>query len=216
MFSFLPLIDNSDEAFSLNLIQMNLIQMIDIRWSFLLLSKLAIISSKTIFCVSCLYCILQYFFFIHITRVSNKSSGAQPEISQGRGGLGILGHFYKHFVKNTRKKGRAGKNLGVWMDTIRAYFTKSGHFIPIFKIEQDRPRPPPLPPCCASEALELFKCLNPVLSCLLIKNWCFASGDVSIESIDCILLSSFEIKAILLISSIKTLCLSLLKAEGGL
>ena len=123
MFSFLPQIDNSDEAFSLNLIQMNLIQMIDIRWSFLLLSILAIISSKTIFCVSCLYCILQYFFFIHITRVSNKSSGAQPEISQGSGGLGILGHFYKHFVKNTRKKGRAGKNLGVWMDTIRAYLT---------------------------------------------------------------------------------------------
>ena len=33
---------------------------------------------------------------------------------------------------------------------------------------------------------------------------------VSIESIDCILLSSFELKAILLISSVKTLCFSLL------
>ena len=33
---------------------------------------------------------------------------------------------------------------------------------------------------------------------------------ISIESIDCILLSSFELKAILLISSVKTLCLSLL------
>ena len=33
---------------------------------------------------------------------------------------------------------------------------------------------------------------------------------VSIESMDCILLSSFELKAILLISSVKTLCLSLL------
>ena len=33
---------------------------------------------------------------------------------------------------------------------------------------------------------------------------------VSIESIDCILLSSFELKAILLIYSVKTLCLSLL------
>ena len=33
---------------------------------------------------------------------------------------------------------------------------------------------------------------------------------VSIESIDCILLSSFELKAILLISSVKTFCLSLL------
>ena len=30
-----------------------------------------------------------------------------------------------------------------------------------------------------------------------------------IESIDCILLSSFELNAILLISSVKTLCLSL-------
>ena len=33
---------------------------------------------------------------------------------------------------------------------------------------------------------------------------------VSVESVDCILLSSFELKAILLISSVKTLCLSLL------
>ena len=33
---------------------------------------------------------------------------------------------------------------------------------------------------------------------------------VSIESIDCIFLSSFELNAILLISSVKTLCLSLL------
>ena len=35
----------------------------------------------------------------------------------------------------------------------------------------------------------------------------FAGWDVSIKSIDCILLSSFELKAILLISSVKTLCL---------
>ena len=33
---------------------------------------------------------------------------------------------------------------------------------------------------------------------------------VSVKSINCILLSSFELKAILLISSVKTLCLSLL------
>ena len=33
---------------------------------------------------------------------------------------------------------------------------------------------------------------------------------VSIKSIDCILLSSFELKAILLISSVKTLCFSVL------
>ena len=35
-------------------------------------------------------------------------------------------------------------------------------------------------------------------------------GYVSIESVDCILLSSFELKAVLLISSVKTLCLSFL------
>ena len=32
------------------------------------------------------------------------NSGAQPEIFQGRGGFAELGHFIKHFVKNTRKK----------------------------------------------------------------------------------------------------------------
>ena len=36
-----------------------------------------------------------------------------------------------------------------------------------------------------------------------------AYGCVSIESIDCILLSSFKLKAIVLISSVKALCLSL-------
>ena len=32
------------------------------------------------------------------------NSGAQIEIFQGRGGFVELGHFNKHFVKNTRKK----------------------------------------------------------------------------------------------------------------
>ena len=32
------------------------------------------------------------------------NSGAQPEIFQGRGSFMELGHFNKHFVKNTRKK----------------------------------------------------------------------------------------------------------------
>ena len=41
-------------------------------------------------------------------------AGAQPEIFQGRGGLPGLGHFYKHFVKNSRKKGPARKNLRVF------------------------------------------------------------------------------------------------------
>ena len=39
---------------------------------------------------------------------------AQPEIFQDRGGLVGLGYFYKHFVKNTRKRGPVGKNLGVF------------------------------------------------------------------------------------------------------
>ena len=41
-------------------------------------------------------------------------AGAQPEIFWDRGGLMELGHFDKHFVKNTRKKGPAGKNFGVF------------------------------------------------------------------------------------------------------
>ena len=43
-----------------------------------------------------------------------SSAGAQPDFFQGRGGFVGLGHFYKHFVKNTRKKGPAGKNLGAF------------------------------------------------------------------------------------------------------
>ena len=71
-----------------------------------------------------------------------------------------LGYFYKHFVKNTRIKGPAGKNLLVYsprysqnyilnrkfnskMDTIRTFFTKSGHFFLIFIIEQGTPAPSP-------------------------------------------------------------------------
>ena len=41
-------------------------------------------------------------------------AGVQPEISQGRGGFVELGHFDKHFVKNARKKGPAGKSFGVF------------------------------------------------------------------------------------------------------
>ena len=41
-------------------------------------------------------------------------AGAQPEIFQGSGGFIKLGHFDKHFVKNTQKKGPAGKNFGVF------------------------------------------------------------------------------------------------------
>ena len=44
---------------------------------------------------------------------SLSSAGAQPDFFQGRGGFVGLGHFCKHFVKNTRKKGPASKNLVV-------------------------------------------------------------------------------------------------------
>ena len=47
------------------------------------------------------------------TLVLFPHAGAQPEIFQGRGGFVELAHFDKHFVKNTRKKGPAGKNFGV-------------------------------------------------------------------------------------------------------
>ena len=42
------------------------------------------------------------------------NAGVQPEIFQGRGGFVELRHFDNHFVKNTRKKGPAGKNFGVF------------------------------------------------------------------------------------------------------
>ena len=45
------------------------------------------------------------------------TSGAQPEFFQGRGGFVELGHFDKLFVKNTRKKGPAGKNVGAFPPT---------------------------------------------------------------------------------------------------
>ena len=56
--------------------------------------------------------------------------GAQPEIFQGRGGFVKLGHFNKHFVKNTRKKGAAGKIFGVY----QGLFSKIRHFFDFQKI----------------------------------------------------------------------------------
>ena len=38
-------------------------------------------------------------------------SGEQPETFQGRGGFVEFGQFEKLFVKNTRKKDPAGKNV---------------------------------------------------------------------------------------------------------
>ena len=43
-----------------------------------------------------------------------KITGVQPEILQDRGGFVEVGHVDKHFVKNTQKKGPAGKNFGVF------------------------------------------------------------------------------------------------------
>ena len=67
------------------------------------------------------------FKIIEITTKSagqfESNAGAQPKIFQGRGGLVGLGHFFKYFVKNTRKKGHAGKNLGVFLlDTLKTTF----------------------------------------------------------------------------------------------
>ena len=42
------------------------------------------------------------------------NSGPQPGIFHGRGGFVELGHFDKHFFKNARKIGPAGKNFGVF------------------------------------------------------------------------------------------------------
>ena len=51
--------------------------------------------------------------------------------------------------------------------------------------------------------------LHLISSFSLTKSLILPYAYVSIESVDCILLSSFKLKAVLLISSVKTLCLSL-------
>ena len=78
-------------------------------------------------------------------------TGAQPENFQGRGGFVEIGHFDKHFVKNTRKKGLAGKNFRVFppryssnnilnrkfntkLDTIRTFFSKIRALFPLFQL----------------------------------------------------------------------------------
>ena len=51
------------------------------------------------------------------------TSGAQPEFFQDRVGFVKLGHFDKHFVKNSRKKGPAGKISEFFLlDTLKAPF----------------------------------------------------------------------------------------------
>ena len=50
-------------------------------------------------------------------------TGAQPELFQGRRGVVKLGHFDKHFVKNSRKNGPAGKISEFFLlDTLKTTF----------------------------------------------------------------------------------------------
>ena len=62
-------------------------------------------------------------FMSHNFDRTNHAPGAQPEIFQGRGGFVKLRHFDKHFVKNSRKKGPAGKILEFFLtDTLKTTF----------------------------------------------------------------------------------------------
>ena len=45
---------------------------------------------------------------------SDTKSGVEPELFQGKGDFMELEYFGKHFVKNTRNKGPAEKNVGVF------------------------------------------------------------------------------------------------------
>ena len=56
------------------------------------------------------------------TLVLFPHADTQPEIFQGRGFV-ELGHFDKHFIKNTQTKDPAGKIFGVFLqDTIKTTF----------------------------------------------------------------------------------------------
>ena len=86
-----------------------------------------------------------------------KITGVRTEIFQGKVGFVELGHFDKHFVKNTRKKkGPQGKIFEFYhldtvknyildkkfkpkMDTIRAFFFKLRPLFSIFKKGKGRP-----------------------------------------------------------------------------
>ena len=41
-------------------------------------------------------------------------AGTQPESFKGRGSFVEFGHFNQHFVKDTKKEGPAGKNVGIF------------------------------------------------------------------------------------------------------
>ena len=107
-------------------------------------------------------------------------AGVQPESFQGRGGFVELKHFDKLFVKNTSKKGSAGKKFWAfspryyqnyilnrrfnpWMDAIRAYFSKIRALFSIFKKGKGKPRSPPSPRCVP----EMIRTLS--LPCYFIR-----------------------------------------------
>ena len=49
-----------------------------------------------------------------LQKEQSLNAGAQPEIFQGIGSFVELGHFDKHFIKNTRKKDPAGNHFAVF------------------------------------------------------------------------------------------------------
>ena len=56
---------------------------------------------------------------------NNNNASVQPEIFQGKGGRAFVerGHFDKHFVKNTRKRGPQGNILESFLlDTLKTTF----------------------------------------------------------------------------------------------
>ena len=81
----------------------------------------------------------------------SSKSGAQPDIFQGRGSFVELRHFDKYFIKNTRKKGSAGKNSGFFtgtfkqkLGTIKAFFSEIKGVFSILKQGYRRLPPPHL------------------------------------------------------------------------
>ena len=51
------------------------------------------------------------------------TTGAQPDLFQGRGGFVKLGRFDEHFVKKSRKKAPQGKFLEFFLlDTLKLHF----------------------------------------------------------------------------------------------
>ena len=56
------------------------------------------------------------------------SACTQPENFQGKGGFMGLGHFNKHFVKNTRKKDPTGKHFGVFSPANSQSYILNGKF----------------------------------------------------------------------------------------